>query len=288
MSITSYYTKLKSYWDELSSYNQINTCPSGRDCGAAKSIMDHAEQQHLMQLLMGLDESYASTRSNILIMAPLPTTRRAYSLLLQDEKQRQVATISTCNSESMAMLSMSNNNSKRNNTIKYSNRSLYSNNNVNISRSNQQEPRRCPYCNGDTHNVEKCFFLKGFPPGHKWHGKEPPIPPPRFDGSNRQHQGRIKHFNQTSTRQQFSANCMQASEPIHHLQSIAPHLSLDQCKQIMETVGKEDIHPTQENFAEETVQFQYNSLPSEYGKVQFQYNSLPSEYGKDPCCFPSS
>ena len=77
--------------------------------------------------------------------------------------------------------------------MKDPNRSFYSNNNVNISRNNQQEPRRCDYCNGDTHKVEKCFFLKGFPPGHKWHGRETPIPPPRFDSSNRPHQGRTKY-----------------------------------------------------------------------------------------------
>ncbi|CAL8163262.1 unnamed protein product [Prunus armeniaca] len=43
MSITSYYTELKSYWDELSSHNQIDTCPSRKSCGATKSIMNCAE-----------------------------------------------------------------------------------------------------------------------------------------------------------------------------------------------------------------------------------------------------
>ncbi|KAI5311221.1 hypothetical protein L3X38_000350 [Prunus dulcis] len=122
-----------------------------------------------MQLLMGLDESYASTRSNILIITPLPTTRKAYSLILQVEKQRQVATISTGTSESMSMLSLSNNNSKKHNTAKEmsSNRSPYPNDNGNASSNNQREPRHCVYCNGDIHNVKKYFFLKGFPPGHK-------------------------------------------------------------------------------------------------------------------------
>ena len=62
------------------------------------------------------------------------------------------------------MLSMyknnnNNNNNNKNSTIKHSNRSLYSNNNVNISHNNQQEPRRCVYYNGDTYNVEICFFF---------------------------------------------------------------------------------------------------------------------------------
>ncbi|CAB4283022.1 unnamed protein product [Prunus armeniaca] len=130
-----------------------------------------------------------------------------------------------------------------------SNQSPYPNNNGRASRNNQREPRHCVYCNGDKHNVEKCFFLEGFPLGHKWHGREPPIPPPRSNGSGRAHQGRTNQFNQTGTRQQFSANYIHGLEPpTHHLQSIVPHLSLDQCKQIMDVVGKEDVNPTQANF----------------------------------------
>lgn len=138
MSITSYYTKLKGYWDELSSYNKIDTCMSGKCCGAAKSVMNREELQHLMQFLMGLDESYAGTQSNILLMTPLPTTRKAYSLLLQDEKQRQVATVSTDTSESMAMFSASNNNNRKNNTARQTSsyRPSSSTNTRNISRNN--------------------------------------------------------------------------------------------------------------------------------------------------------
>ncbi|XP_050139487.1 uncharacterized protein LOC126615665 [Malus sylvestris] len=29
---------------------------------------------------------------------------------------------------------------------------------------------KCSYCDGG-HPVERCFFLIGFPEGHKWHGK---------------------------------------------------------------------------------------------------------------------
>ncbi|KAJ6314328.1 hypothetical protein OIU78_017906 [Salix suchowensis] len=86
----------------------------------------------------------------------------------------------------MAMLSISNNGGRKNSST---NRSPYSNNNGNMSRNNQRESKHCVYCNGDTHTVEKCFFLKGFPPGHKWHGREPPIPPQRSDGNNHAHQG---------------------------------------------------------------------------------------------------
>ena len=50
-----------------------------------------------MQLLMGLNESYNTVRSNILMMTPLPNVRQAYSLLVQEEMQRQVTSEPTKN-----------------------------------------------------------------------------------------------------------------------------------------------------------------------------------------------
>ena len=75
LSIAAYYTKLKGLWDELASYN-TTTCT----CGAQN---DHNK---LMQFLMGLNESYATTRGQILLMNPLPTARQAYASLVQEEK----------------------------------------------------------------------------------------------------------------------------------------------------------------------------------------------------------
>ncbi|XP_070676306.1 uncharacterized protein [Malus domestica] len=104
MSVSTYYSKLKGYWDELSSLNALEAC----SYGALKSILAREEQQHLMQFLMGLHESYVTIRGHILLMSPLPTTQKAYSLILQEERQRQIASNSTINNESMAMLSISN------------------------------------------------------------------------------------------------------------------------------------------------------------------------------------
>lgn len=39
---------------------------------------------------MGLNDAYAQARGTILMMIPLPSIDHAYSLLLQDENQREV------------------------------------------------------------------------------------------------------------------------------------------------------------------------------------------------------
>lgn len=51
-----------------------------------KSLHD----ERLIQFLMGLNDTYASIRSKILMISPLPNVNVAYSLLIQEEKQRKV------------------------------------------------------------------------------------------------------------------------------------------------------------------------------------------------------
>jgi hypothetical protein len=43
-----------------------------------------------MQFLMGLNESYSAIRGQILLMNPLPDVSKAYSSIVQEEKQRTI------------------------------------------------------------------------------------------------------------------------------------------------------------------------------------------------------
>lgn len=48
------------------------------------------QDERLIQFLMGLSEAYAAIRRNILMISPMPSVSLAYSLLIQDEKQREI------------------------------------------------------------------------------------------------------------------------------------------------------------------------------------------------------
>lgn len=48
------------------------------------------QEQRLIQFLMGLNDIYGQARGNILIMNSLPGMDLAYSLILQDENQREI------------------------------------------------------------------------------------------------------------------------------------------------------------------------------------------------------
>ncbi|KAL5808260.1 hypothetical protein ACOSQ3_028951 [Xanthoceras sorbifolium] len=82
MTISVYFTKLKSLWDELDTYRPISAC------NQMKAHIEQREEDRMMQFLMGLNDTY-NVVSNILMITPLPNVRQAYSLVNQEEMQQQ-------------------------------------------------------------------------------------------------------------------------------------------------------------------------------------------------------
>ncbi|KAI5333753.1 hypothetical protein L3X38_023885 [Prunus dulcis] len=77
LSVAAYYTKLKGLSDELASYTDSSTY----------TCASHNDRNKLMQLLMGLNESYSAVRGQILLTNPLSYVHQAYSFINQEEKQ---------------------------------------------------------------------------------------------------------------------------------------------------------------------------------------------------------
>ncbi|XP_043694206.1 uncharacterized protein LOC122644906 [Telopea speciosissima] len=98
-SISAYYTTLKGYRDELSSYRTLPTCT----CGSVAALNVISDLDYLMDFLQGLHASYAAVRSQILLMDPLPSIPKAYSLLLQEERQRSIHSIAPATLDHAAM-----------------------------------------------------------------------------------------------------------------------------------------------------------------------------------------
>ncbi|XP_021991635.1 uncharacterized protein LOC110888418 [Helianthus annuus] len=92
-NIALYFSKIKSIWDEISSLSSISTC----SCGASAELAKRDEEQKLIQFLMGLNSAYDNVRGNILMMQPLPLISTAYSLSIQDEKQKEIHPIGARN-----------------------------------------------------------------------------------------------------------------------------------------------------------------------------------------------
>ncbi|KAB5544982.1 hypothetical protein DKX38_013094 [Salix brachista] len=161
-SIFTYYTKIKTLWDELKMSSPLIQCT----CGGMKQLTNNEEKLRLSQFLMGLDDSYSAIRGQIMLMQPLPTVKKAYALLCEEEKQRGLVEHKG-NEQIHAM------NVKRTGAGSGSQRHDLSRNWIPANPNSQPRKRlHCTYCEGTTHTVDKCFYLNGFPVGHALHGKK--------------------------------------------------------------------------------------------------------------------
>ncbi|XP_075088172.1 uncharacterized protein LOC142170222 [Nicotiana tabacum] len=93
--IASYFTKLRSLWDEMNTTYVGLVC----SCGALPKFL---EKLKLFWFLARLNDSYSTVKSIILMVTPLPTVSKAYSILQHDEKQREKASSLGFSAESVS------------------------------------------------------------------------------------------------------------------------------------------------------------------------------------------
>ncbi|KAH0674542.1 hypothetical protein KY284_025629 [Solanum tuberosum] len=82
--------QMKCLWDELNTLNFYIPRNCAYSCGAKEKSIKSKQDEGLVQFLMGLNDSYCAPRGNILMISPLPSTPKAYALLMQEERQREV------------------------------------------------------------------------------------------------------------------------------------------------------------------------------------------------------
>ncbi|XP_061345605.1 uncharacterized protein LOC133291366 [Gastrolobium bilobum] len=83
LDITSYYTKLKSLYDELHDYLPLPRCT----CDTLHEMTFRNDQDHVLQFLIGLYDSFYVARAQILLLDPLPSLAKVFSMILQEERR---------------------------------------------------------------------------------------------------------------------------------------------------------------------------------------------------------
>jgi hypothetical protein len=87
LTVSEYYTQLKALWGELSNYGPIPECP----CATPKILADHYHQDYIFLFLMGLNDSFAQIRGQVLLIDLLPSINKVFSLIVQEERQREIS-----------------------------------------------------------------------------------------------------------------------------------------------------------------------------------------------------
>jgi hypothetical protein len=93
--VIAYYTKLKSIWEEHVAYRPHLPYT----CGGLTPYYQHLEHEYVMTFLMDLNDSFSQVRGQILLSNPLPPISKVFSLIVQEETQKDVCSSSPSNSQ---------------------------------------------------------------------------------------------------------------------------------------------------------------------------------------------
>lgn len=161
MSVSEFFTKIKTLWDEFDGLNPVPTCTCAAatscTCDVAKKIYKMQQNSKVISFLMKLDKKFKQVRSNMLMMPDLPIAAQAYRILLQEETHLMLSTNRGSNNESMACRVEKHKAQERGVSRSY-----------NTESNKSKKPHLwCDHCKMNGHVKEKCWKLVGYPPNHR-------------------------------------------------------------------------------------------------------------------------
>lgn len=136
---------------------------------------ERESRRKLLQFLLGLHDSFSNARGQILMMQPLPDVNHAYSLIKQDERQRQ-GFMTEHNSNSFLVGNNSANMTNRSYNANYGNsygfagkQQMHQSTYNKMFSTNMSGGLKCTNYGRTNHTVDNCFQIVGFPPDHPRH-----------------------------------------------------------------------------------------------------------------------
>ena len=167
LDISNYFTKLTSLWEQIDSYRPIRDCVCEIQCtcGAATDLRKYKEQDRVIKFLKGLNEQFSNVRSQIMLLDPLPTLDKTFSLVLGQERQlsNQFSSEVTLENQTMAMQVPNSNSNGGGRGNNYFNSRGRGRTNSGFGRGNSTQ--YCTNCGRNNHTLETCFIKHGYPPG---------------------------------------------------------------------------------------------------------------------------
>nr|KYP37490.1 hypothetical protein KK1_041321 [Cajanus cajan] len=164
LSVTNYFTKLKILWDELNLFRPLLACSCAFKCtyNALGNVTKYKTQDQVIRFLRGLNDNYSTVKTQILLMDPLPSLNRVFSLVVQQE--RQIFGEQSNHPKAMAVAGKGyRNNFGRGNGSEGGNMPQ---NKTDYGRGNNTKV--CNHCGKTGHTIDTCYRKHGFPPHFKF------------------------------------------------------------------------------------------------------------------------
>ncbi|CAL1383719.1 unnamed protein product [Linum trigynum] len=175
-NVTEYYNRLGVLWTEYLSFKSIPACecsgtPHTMSCATYAAVKESQEQDHTIDFIIGLSDSFELTKNQLLLMDPAPSLKLAYKHDLKLERQMgKQPTKEATGVDSVALAAMNSNKGKdqRPDYPRGNRTSTYQGNypgnsnprSNNDSTSNNQQGLFCNYCKKTNHNIVDCWKLK--------------------------------------------------------------------------------------------------------------------------------
>lgn len=160
-SIASYYANFKTIWDEFLAHRSVNKCT----CGGSADLIATQHNDGVMKFLVGLNESYATIRSQLLMQVPVPTLAKVYSILLQEEGHRGLSSDAVLTSQNaMAMLSQTPHD------ISQEAIACLAKNGYFKAQNKDNNRPKCTHCGIVGHTIKSYYQVIGYPSG--WQGSK--------------------------------------------------------------------------------------------------------------------
>ncbi|KAI5335892.1 hypothetical protein L3X38_026026 [Prunus dulcis] len=120
-------------------------------CDTKKEITSYVETQKTMKFLMGINDSYSTVRSNTLLLEPLPTVNKAYSLVLRHERQAEISSGKHTSPSEAAPFAVKNGGRETDGGLRCGKC-----NKTNHSTQNCRAHLKCTFCGWKGHSFEYC------------------------------------------------------------------------------------------------------------------------------------
>ena len=161
---------MKALWEELHSHRPLPncTCPHQCRCVALRVTKERVEDQ-IIQFLTGLNDQFSVVKTQVLLLDPLPSLNKVFSLVIQEESNNVSAPSLPSIEDSSVLVNASD--ARR---LQGRGKGLF----------NKPSHRFFTFCNRYNHTIEFCYQKHGFPTVNKTHSQANATTTEPSDASN--------------------------------------------------------------------------------------------------------
>jgi len=112
-------------------------------------------EDQVIQFLTGLNDNFSVLKTQVLLMDPLPSINKVYSMVIQEESNNVALTPPVSTEDSSILVNASNV------------RKTFMHGKVSGAPQSKKKSRYCTFCHRNNHTVEYCYQKHGYPNTNK-------------------------------------------------------------------------------------------------------------------------